>query len=166
MGESVGNKYKSFDVKQLKVNLIQIILFSSGTPEEQATDLVQNSIKDREIRSRKLESKKNEIISNKQKLKEPQVHGKRKIVPIFLGKIIKHKIFDEEEVKDIWYQGVVTEVLDDDETSDDCNFTVKCESFDDTCEVKLVEEWKNQCAIILGKTDEPSLKRMKITVSS
>ena len=140
MGESVGNKYKSFDVKQLKVNLIQIILFSSGTPEEQATDLVQNSIKDREIRSRKLESKKNEIISNKQKLKEPQVHGKRKNVPIFLGKIIKHKIFDEEGVNDIWYQGVVTEVLDDDETSDDCDFTVKHEGFDDTYEVKLVEE--------------------------
>ena len=56
MGESVCNKYKSFDVKQLKVNLIQIILFSSGTPEERATDLVQNSIKDREIRRRKLET--------------------------------------------------------------------------------------------------------------
>ena len=49
MGESVGNKYKSFDVKQLKVNLIQIILFSSGTPEERANELVQNSIKDTEI---------------------------------------------------------------------------------------------------------------------
>ena len=140
MGVSVGNKYKSFDVTQLKVNLIQIILFSSGTPEEQATELVQNSIKDREIRRRKLEAKKNEIISNKQELKEPQVHGKRENVPIFLGKIIKHKMFDEEEVKDIWYQGVVTEVLDDDETSDDCDFTVKREGFDDTYEVKLVEE--------------------------
>ena len=56
-------------------------------------------------------------MSNKQKLKEPQVHGKRKNVPIFLRKIIKHKMFDEEEVKDIWYQGVVTEMLDDDETN-------------------------------------------------
>ena len=26
-------------------------------------------------------------------------------------------MFDEEEVKHIWYQGVVTEVLDDDETN-------------------------------------------------
>ena len=140
MGVSVGNKYKSFDVTQLKVNLIQIILFSSGTPEERANELVQNSIKDTEIRRQKLEAKKNKIISNKQKLKEPQVHGKRKNVPIFLGKIIKHKIFDEEGVNDIWYQGVVTEVLDDDETSDDCDFTVKREGFDDTYEVKLVEE--------------------------
>ena len=58
MGESVGNKYKPFDVQQLKVNLIQIILFSSGTPEERATELVQNSIKDIEIRRQKLETKK------------------------------------------------------------------------------------------------------------
>ena len=45
------------------------------------------------------------------------MHGKGKNVPIFLGKIIKRKMFDEEEVKDIWYQGVVTEVLDDDEAN-------------------------------------------------
>ena len=94
------------------------------------------------------------------------MHGKRKNVPIFLGKIIKHKMFDEEEVKDIWYQGAVTEVLDDDETSDDCDFTVKYESFDDAYEVKLVEKWKNQCVIILGKADQPILKRMEITLSS
>ena len=58
MGESVVNKYKSFDVTQLKVNLIQIILFSSGTPEEQVNELVQNSIEDMEIRRQKLEAKK------------------------------------------------------------------------------------------------------------
>ena len=73
-------------------------------------------------------------------------------------------MYDEEEKKDIWYQGIATEVLDDDETSD-CDFTVKYEGFDDTYEVKLVEEWKNQCVIVLGKADEPSLKRMKITQS-
>ena len=90
MGESVGNNYKPFDVQQLNVNLIQIISFSSGTPEERATELIKNSIKDMENRRQKLESKKSEIISNKQKLKEPQVHDKRKNVPKFLGKIIKH----------------------------------------------------------------------------
>ena len=94
------------------------------------------------------------------------MHGKRKDIPIFLGKIIKHKMFDEEEVKDIWCQDVVTEVLHDDETSDDCDFTVKYEGFDDNYEVKLVEEWKNQCVIILGKADELSLKIMKIILSS
>ena len=69
-------------------------------------------------------------------------------------------MFDEEEVKDIWYQGVVTEVVDDDETNDNCDFTVKYEDFDDTydIEVRLVEEWKNQCVIVLGKADEPNLE--------
>ena len=94
------------------------------------------------------------------------MNGKRKNVPKFLGKIIKHKMFDEDEIKDIWYQGTVTEVLDDDETSDDCDFTVKDKGFDDTYEIKLLEEWKNQGVIILGKADEPSLKRIKITLSS
>ena len=94
------------------------------------------------------------------------MHDKRKDIPIFFGKMIKHKMFDEEEVKDIWYQGVVIEVLDDDEISDDCEFTLKYEGFDDNYEVKLVEEWKNQCVIILGKADELSLKIMKIILSS
>ena len=32
-------------------------------------------------------------------------------------------MFDEEEVKDIWHYGIVTEVLDDNETSDDLDFS-------------------------------------------
>ena len=58
MGELIGNKYKSFDLEQLEVNLIQIILFSSGTPEEWTNELVQNSMKGMEIRRQKLEAKK------------------------------------------------------------------------------------------------------------
>ena len=53
MGESVGNKYKPFDVQQLKFNLIQIIWNSLA---EQATELAQNSIKDMEIRRQILET--------------------------------------------------------------------------------------------------------------
>ena len=66
-----------------------------------------------------------------------------------LGKMIKHKVFYEEELKDIWYRGFVSQLLGDNETSDDCDFTVKYKDFDDIYEVKLLEEWKNQCAIIL-----------------
>ena len=92
------------------------------------------------------------------------MHDKRKNFLIFLGKKIKQKMFDEE-VKDIWYQGVVTEVLGDNETSDDCDFTVKYKNFADLQEVMLVEEWKDLFAIILGEGHEKSLKRMKITRS-
>ena len=62
-------------------------------------------------------------------------------------------MFDEEKIKDIWYQGIVTEVPEDDKTNDACDFLVKYKGFDDTYEVKLVEKWKNQCVIILGKVD-------------
>ena len=93
------------------------------------------------------------------------MHDKRKNCPIFLGKKIKHKMFDEEEVKDIWYQGIVTQVLGDNETSDDCDLTVKYKDFDDIYEVMLVEGWRDLFAIILGEADEKNLKIMKITCS-
>ena len=89
------------------------------------------------------------MVSNKQKLKESEVNDNRKLSPMVLGKMIKHKAFYEEELKDIWYRGFVSQLLGDNETSDDCDFTVKYKDFDDIYEVKLLEEWKNQCAIIL-----------------
>ena len=74
-------------------------------------------------------------------------------------------MFDEEEVKDIWYQGIVTQVLGHNETSDDCDLTVKYKDFDDIYEVMLVEGWRDLFAIILGEADEKNLKIMKITCS-
>ena len=65
----IGNKYKLFDLQQLKVYLIQIILFVSGTLQEQATEAVRNSFKNMEIWKEKLETKKYEIISSKQNVK-------------------------------------------------------------------------------------------------
>ena len=78
-------------------------------------------------------------------------------------KIMKQKMFDEEEVKDTWYRAIVTQVLGDNERSHDCDFTVQYKGFDDIYDVKLIEEWKNQCANILGKDDEKKLQIMKIT---
>ena len=62
MGESVGNKYKAFHLQDFKANLIQIILFSFGNPEERATELVQNSIKDMEIPRQKLAIEKIKLL--------------------------------------------------------------------------------------------------------
>ena len=45
----IGNKYKLFDLQQLKVYLIQIILFLSRTLEEQGTEVLRNSFKNMEI---------------------------------------------------------------------------------------------------------------------
>ena len=65
----IGNKYKLFDLQQLKVYLIQIILFLSRTLEEQGTEVLRNSFKNMEIWREKLETKKNEIVSSKKNLK-------------------------------------------------------------------------------------------------
>ena len=75
-------------------------------------------------------------------------------------------MFDEEEVKGIWQQGYVTKVLGDNETSDDCDFNVKYKGIDEVYEVKLVEEWKKQCVIILGKANQKSLETLKMIHSS
>ena len=62
MGESVGNKYKPFDLQEFKANLIEIILFSSRNREQRATKFVQNSIKNMKIERHKLETKKIELV--------------------------------------------------------------------------------------------------------
>ena len=41
-------------------------------------------------------------------------------------------MFDEEEIKNIWYQGIVTEVPEDDKANDACDFLVKYKGFDMT----------------------------------
>ena len=84
-----------------------------------------------------------------------------KKLPIFIWKMIQQEMFDEEDVKDILYQGYVTKVLGENETSDHCDFNVKYKDFDEVYEVKLVEELKKQCAIILGKANQNSLKRLE-----
>ena len=57
-------------------------------------------------------------------------------------------------------------MLGGNETSDDCDFIVKYKGIDEVFEVKLVEEWKKQCAIILGKANQENLKRLKMIHSS
>ena len=64
--------------------------------------------------------------------------AKEKKRPCIPWKKIKHKLFDEEEVKDIWHQVIVNKVPDDDETSDDYDFTMKHQSYNDNYGVKLV----------------------------
>ena len=62
-------------------------------------------------------------------------------------------MFDEEQGKDVWYKGIVTEVLDDDE------FDVY-EGCENAYTVKLVEEHIIS-VVIEGKVDEPAFKKSK-----
>ena len=78
-----------------------------------------------------MESKKRELQKKSEKRKAPQ-GDIAKGVPKFYGKIIQHKMFDEEQGKDVWYKGTVTEVLHDDEFDENCEFTVMYEGYGDT----------------------------------
>ena len=96
-----------------------------------------------------------------EKRKAPQGYT-AKGIPKFYGKIIQHKMFDKEQDKDVWYKGIVTEVLDDDDEFDvNCEFTVMYEGYEDTYTVKLVEEHNYKCVVIEGKADEPAFKKSK-----
>ena len=74
-------------------------------------------------------------------------------IPKFLGKRIRHKRVNEEG-DDIWYQGSVTAVLDDDEFDYDYDFKVEYDSFEDQFFVKLVQDWSMQWVVIEGKVPD------------
>ena len=61
----------------------------------------------------------------------------KKNVPIFFGKKIYHKMIDDGE--QVWYKGILTEVLDDDEQDEECEFTVKYDGCEGTFQVQLVK---------------------------
>ena len=46
MGESINNKYKSFNLDELRENLIKIINLSSKSPEERASAIIESSVLD------------------------------------------------------------------------------------------------------------------------
>ena len=46
MGESTTNKYKSFNVDELKENLMKIINFSSKSPEERGFAIIKSFARD------------------------------------------------------------------------------------------------------------------------
>ena len=159
MGETVKNKYFQYDVSALKHNLTQIINFCTTSPEERAGRIIGGSgVKDDITRKALLEKAKEDFVTEKEKTlisksskKQGNDNKKRKRVPTFFGKIIRHKMIDNDG-EDVWYRGTVTEVLDDDEFDDECDFTVEYDGFDDaTYEVKIVKEWRLGCIVIESK---------------
>ena len=46
MGESITNRYKSFNVDELKENLMKIINFSSKSPEERDFAIIKSFARD------------------------------------------------------------------------------------------------------------------------
>ena len=46
MGESINNKYNSFNLDELRENLIKIINLSSKSPEERTSAIIESSVLD------------------------------------------------------------------------------------------------------------------------
>ena len=69
-------------------------------------------------------------------------------IPTFLGKRIKHKM--EDEGNDVWYEGKVVTVLDEDEFDDECEFEVEYQGFKDRYTIQVVKEWRMNCIVVLG----------------
>ena len=65
----------------------------------------------------------------------------------------------------VWYDGILTEVLDDDEQDEECEFTVKYDGYRDIFQVQLVKEWREKCVIIKCKAslDESEKKKRKMS---
>ena len=105
-----------------------------------------------------MQDKKRELQKKSEKGKVPQ-GDTAKGLPKFYGKVIHYKMFEEEQGKDVWYKGIVTEVLDKDEFDVNCEFTVMYEGYEDTYTVKLVDEHNNKCVVVEGKVDEPDFRK-------
>ena len=161
MGETSNSKYQPHSLEKLKNNYKTILLFSEKGQSSRAECLV-NSLKDETSRQKEIEKKKKEM---KETLFQTSISkiSTQKNVPIFFGKRILHKMIDDGEP--VWYEGIVTEVLDDDEQDEECEFTVKYDGYEDTFQVQLVKEWREKCVIIKCKAslDEPEKKKRKMS---
>ena len=61
----------------------------------------------------------------------------------------------------------VTEVLENDEQNEECEFTVKYDGYEDTFQVQLLQKWREKCAIIKCKAslDEQEKKKRKMSAA-
>ena len=76
ISESINDKYKSFNVSELRENVIKIINLSSKSPEERTSAIIESSVRDERLRSELLEDKKREL----QKKNEKHSQGSTKVL--------------------------------------------------------------------------------------
>ena len=110
-------------------------------------------------------------LQDKKKLKKRKKKRKKlyfkiiypKFPHIFFRKKIVHKMIDGSEP--VEYEGIVTEVLDDNEQDEECEFTVTYDGYKDTFQVQLVKDWQEKCVIVKCKAslDEPEKMKRKIS---
>lgn len=67
ISESINDKYKSFNVSELRENVIKIINLSSKSPEERTSAIIESSVRDERLRRELLEDKKRELQKKNEK---------------------------------------------------------------------------------------------------
>ena len=67
ISESINDKYKSFNVSELRGNVIKIINLSSKSPEERTSAIIESSVRDERLRRELLEDKKRELQKKNEK---------------------------------------------------------------------------------------------------
>ena len=160
-GRTVDGKRVEFSCQELKANLKKFIDFQALTAEIRAkTVLSQVEVRPREERREKLEEAKKEIASKQQSKADridnseaERVEPKKKKYPKLFGKKIKHK-WTLDNGKDVWYTGIVTAVLDDDEYDSDCEFKVCYDEYpEETYDLPLIKDYKRNWVVIIGNAN-------------
>ena len=159
--QTVDGKRVEFSCQELKANLKKFIDFQALTAEIRAkTVLSQVEVRPREERREKLEEAKKEIASKQQSKADridnseaERVEPKKKKYPKLFGKKIKHK-WTLDNGKDVWYTGILTAVLDDDEYDSDCEFKVCYDEYpEETYDLPLMKDYKRNWVVIIGNAN-------------
>eukprot|EP00794_Sanderia_malayensis_P018987 gene18987-20894_t len=80
----------------------------------------------------------------------------KKRFPKLFGKRIMHKW--DEDGEEVWYEGTVVEVYDEDEYDVDCEFGVKYDNIDGVFEVRLLQDFKRNWLIVVRAANEEEIK--------
>ena len=156
---TVDGKRVAFSCQELKANLKKFLDFQALTAEIRAkTVLSQVEVRPRKERREKLEEAKKEIASKQQSKADridnsevERVEPKKKKYPKLFGKKIKHK-WTLDNGKDVWYTGIVTAVLDDDEY--DSEFNVCYDEYpEEPYDLPLIKDYKRNWVVIIGNAN-------------
>ena len=165
MGTTIDKKRKEFSVSELKENLGKIIDFCSQSPEASVEEMSTISIRSEGERRVLLDDAKRSVMrkikesTDAASAEEPARKKPKKRFPKLFGKRIMHKW--DEDGEEVWYEGTVIEVYDEDEYDVDCEFGVKYDNIDGIFEVRLLQDFKRNWLIVVRAANEEEIKACK-----
>ena len=163
---TVDKKRKEFTVTELMDNSEKVIEFSIKTAEERAAEVHwEVSIRPAEERQKQLIDATNAIRDKAEAARQSQQKAaekpeKPKKKQTLYGKRIKHKweVEVDGEVKDVWYDGTVFQVIEGEEDNVNCQFGVKYDNVPGIFEVELLEDFKSHWVVIVRNATDEEIK--------